>query len=76
MALAAGAIGGAIFYSLHIPLPWMLGSMIVVAIGAASGAPFKRSMTLRRVMLIMMGQLLGSFSAHSECHTTVTWRVF
>jgi len=73
MALAAGAIGGAIFYSLHIPLPWMLGSMIVVAIGAASGAPFKRSMTLRRVMLIVMGLLLGSFFDGETLSHLGTW---
>lgn len=61
LALLAGTIGGAIFFITSIPLPWMLGSMIIVAVGAASGAPFKRSMPLRRIMLVMMGLLLGSF---------------
>ena len=74
-ALVAGAIGGAIFQALSIPLPWMLGSMVVVAVGAAGGAPFKRSMTLRRVMLVVMGLLLGSFFNSETISHLSAWSV-
>ena len=30
VALAIGAVGGAVFYFLSLPLAWMLGSMIAV----------------------------------------------
>ena len=37
MTLAIGIPGGALFYLLHLPLPWMLGAMAATTIAAVSG---------------------------------------
>ena len=32
-AIALGALGGALFYALNLPLPWMLGAIVVTLVG-------------------------------------------
>ncbi len=64
LSLVAGSVGGALFFWLSAPLPWMLGSMLLVAATAVCGAPMRRSIPLRKIMIAVMGLLLGSsFSA-------------
>lgn len=60
LAVAIGACGGFVFYRLQLPLAWMLGSMISVAIVAIIGAPVALSLNLRTVMVAILGTLLGS----------------
>ena len=61
LSLIAGGLGGAAFFWLSLPLPWMLGSMLVVSVGAVAGMPFRRSVRLRKAMIAVMGLLLGSY---------------
>ena len=61
LSLIAGGLGGAAFFWLSLPLPWMLGSMLVVSAGAIGGMPFRRSVRLRKAMIAVMGLLLGSY---------------
>ena len=61
LSLMAGGLGGAAFFWLSLPLPWMLGSMLVVSAGAIGGMPFRRSVRLRKAMIAVMGLLLGSY---------------
>jgi hypothetical protein len=61
LSLIAGGLGGAAFFWLSLPLPWMLGSMLVVSAGAMGGMPFRRSVQLRKAMIAVMGLLLGSY---------------
>ena len=60
LALALGALGGAVFYLLQLPLPWMLGAMSVVTIAAISGAPLVSWPRFRNGMVAVLGPLLGS----------------
>ena len=60
LSLIAGGLGGAAFFWLSLPLPWMLGSMLVVSAGAVGGLPFRRSIRLRKAMIAIMGLILGS----------------
>lgn len=63
-ALAIGAIGGAIFLALRMPLAWMLGSMFLVAVVALAGGgrhiPLKVDKRLRELMVTVIGVMLGS----------------
>ena len=60
ITLALGAVGGAIFYVLTLPLPWMLGAMTIVTIAAIGGVKVQLSNRYRNVMVSILGVLLGS----------------
>ncbi|MBT3333260.1 MAG: AbrB family transcriptional regulator [Rhodospirillaceae bacterium] len=63
--LLLGAIGGAVFFYLDLPLAWMLGSMTFTTIAAFAGAPVRLHMPLRMAMVAVLGTLLGSaFTPH------------
>ncbi len=63
LALAIGTAGGATFWWLTLPLPWMLGSMLAVTVAALSGAPVRLPPWIRSVMITVIGVMLGaSFS--------------
>lgn len=58
--LALGVVGGAIFYFLNLPLPWMLGAMAATTIAAMSGVRVALMPTLRLVFVSILGIMLGS----------------
>jgi membrane AbrB-like protein len=58
--LIIGAVGGVCFFYLHLPLPWMLGSMFAVAMIASTGFHVAMSPKLRAGMVAILGTLLGS----------------
>jgi membrane AbrB-like protein len=60
LALGIGACGGWLFYTLNMPLPWMLGSMLFVAIAAIAKQPVRLALPLRNTMVTVLGALLGS----------------
>ena len=60
ITIAIGAVGGAIFFYLHLPLAWMLGALTASTLAALFGAPLAFSLPLRNVMLAVLGALLGS----------------
>ncbi len=66
-ALIASAIfgaGGFVFFMLHTPLPWMLGSLTVAAITAIAGGRWFMPAPARNVARPIVGVLAGSeFSA-------------
>lgn len=60
LALAVGAVGGAAFYFLRLPLAWMLGAMCFTTAAALAGAPLAMPRPLRSAMIAVLGTLLGS----------------
>ncbi|NNG02874.1 MAG: AbrB family transcriptional regulator [Inquilinus sp.] len=58
-ALALGTAGGAIFFALELPLPWMLGAMLSTSAAALMGAPIPVPTRLRSVMVVILGIMLG-----------------
>ena len=63
MSLGVGAIGGAVFALLSIPLAWMLGPMVVNIVASVRGAPVLVPHSVRVVTLCVIGVFLGgSFS--------------
>ena len=59
LTLAAGAAGGYASFSLAIPLPWVLGSMMGVAVLMLLGAGVKQPIQGRRAAQITIGTALG-----------------
>lgn len=58
--LAFGAVGGAVFDWLTMPLAWLIGAMVITTAGALMGAPLKGPGRLRHVMIGVLGIMLGS----------------
>ena len=58
--LAFGAVGGAVFDWLTVPLAWLIGAMVITTAAALTGAPLKGPGQLRNVMIGVLGIMLGS----------------
>jgi membrane AbrB-like protein len=58
--LALGIAGGALFYLLNTPLPWMLGAMAATTIAAIAGVRVALMPSLRLVFVAILGVMLGS----------------
>lgn len=63
-ALLIGAVGGAVFLYLRMPLAWMLGAMFFTGVAVLAGVDRKVTMRveprLRTVMIVIIGVMLGS----------------
>nr|WP_319247818.1 AbrB family transcriptional regulator [uncultured Celeribacter sp.] len=67
--LLLGAAGGTGFYLGHLPLPWMLGSMLVIFICVMAGLPLRAPEGLRPIVIPVIGVMLGSsFDASTFDH--------
>lgn len=72
-SLMLGTIGGLTFYTLSLPLPWMLGAMAMTAAAAIYGKPIVMSRHLRQVMIAVIGVLLGSAFAPAMLGQISQW---
>ncbi|MBR0652663.1 AbrB family transcriptional regulator [Roseomonas terrae] len=61
LGLALGGLGGAAFAALHLPLPWLIGSLVAVAAGRLSGLPAEADPRLRNLFLGIIGIALGLY---------------
>ena len=60
MALGLGALGGALFTALDLPLPWLLGALACTTAASLAGVRFVMPDGLRRAMIGVLGVMLGS----------------
>lgn len=60
LALTLGAGGGYLADLATVPLPWMLGPMVVCTLGAIIGLPIRGPVPIRPPMVMILGVLLGS----------------
>ncbi len=58
---AIGGVGGAVFAWLHLPLPWLIGSLVAVAAARLLGAPAEADPRLRNGFLGIIGIMLGAY---------------
>ncbi|MGH6943765.1 MAG: AbrB family transcriptional regulator, partial [Geminicoccaceae bacterium] len=75
LAVGISLLGGAVFYYLALPLPWMLGAALFATVAAISGAPVAIPSGLRNLMLIVLGVLLGSSFTHDVLENAMRWLV-
>jgi membrane AbrB-like protein len=60
VALIAGSISGAVFYWLHLPLPWTLGSLFAAALVSFLGGRWLMPHTARVLARPLVGVIAGS----------------
>ena len=60
LTLLLGAVGGAAFDWLTMPLAWLIGAMIITTIAALAGVPLKGPGRFRNLMIGVLGIMLGS----------------
>ncbi len=58
---AIGGLGGTIFWVLHLPLPWLIGSLVAVAGMRLSGLPAEADPRIRNVFMGIIGIALGAY---------------
>ncbi|WP_167363869.1 AbrB family transcriptional regulator [Rhizobium mongolense] len=58
--LGLGTLGAFAFWELHMPLPWLLGSMFVTSVAAIARAPISVPGFARPPMTAVIGTILGS----------------
>ncbi|WP_158292140.1 AbrB family transcriptional regulator [Paracraurococcus ruber] len=61
LGFGIGALGGAVFAVLHLPLPWLIGSLVAVAAARLSGVPAEASATARNLLFGVVGIALGLY---------------
>jgi membrane AbrB-like protein len=61
LAVVLCAVAGALFAWLHIPLPWMLGPLVAMAICNFAGAELRATRGSREVGQIVIGSALGLY---------------
>tara|TARA_B100000949_G_scaffold231174_1_gene242962 strand:+ start:35 stop:1099 length:1065 start_codon:yes stop_codon:yes gene_type:complete len=74
MTLATGAAGGALFFFLNLPLPWVLGAMCANAL-LAQATPFVPRLppAWRGYAMIAIGTMLGTGFTHDVVVRAQSW---
>ncbi|WP_165856632.1 AbrB family transcriptional regulator [Marinobacter sp. JSM 1782161] len=57
--LAVGVCGGGLAYAAGLPLPWLLGALIVTTLLSLAGRALPAPKASRRLVLVVIGVLLG-----------------
>jgi membrane AbrB-like protein len=73
VALMIGTIGGAAFFFIGMPLPWMMGAAVLCTIAALSGVRIGVWPLLRQIMLVVLGVMLGSGFSPSLIDSLPQW---
>ena len=73
LTLAIGIPGGALFYLLHLPLPWMLGAMAATTVAAIYGVRIALMPRLRLAFIAILGVMLGSAFTPAVVQGIIVW---
>ena len=60
LAIGLGLVGGYLFFKLRLPLPWMLGPMVLCTVAALMKLPVAAPPVIRPPMSVVIGVMLGS----------------
>lgn len=71
--LVLATLGGGLFAWIGTPLAWMLGAMFFTTAASLAGAPAHMSLNLRKVMLAILGIMLGSAFRPEIAAQVVNW---
>lgn len=70
VALTIGSLGGLLFWTIHSPLPWMLGAMVACAVASLARLPVATPTFARPPVTALVGTVLGaSFTADAFAHS-------
>ena len=60
LTMAVGLAGTGLFLAGHLPLPWMLGPMVLAMVLALAGVPLVMPQAVRAPMLVVLGVMVGA----------------
>jgi membrane AbrB-like protein len=72
-ALGLGALGGASFAALNLPLPWMLGALAITTAASVGGLELRVPELLRRPMIAVLGAMLGATFTPARLEGALSW---
>lgn len=75
LTLVIGLVGAAVFLLGRLPLPWMLGPMVLAMIIALAGAPLTMPQSVRSPMLVVLGVMVGSTATPELVSSVPQWIV-
>ena len=73
VALGLGALGGAGFAALNLPLPWMLGALAVTTAASVGGLELRVPELMRRPMIAVLGAMLGTTFTPERLEGALSW---
>jgi uncharacterized protein len=73
VALCLGAIGGASFAALALPLPWLLGALAATTAASLGGLELRVPEQLRRPMIAVLGAMLGTTFTPDRLDGALGW---
>jgi uncharacterized protein len=73
LALVLGALGGAAFVALNLPLPWMLGALAATTLASVGGLELRVPELLRRPMIAVLGAMLGTTFTPERLDAALSW---
>jgi uncharacterized protein len=73
LALAIGGAAGWMAAQAGVPLPWMLGPLVVVTVAALTGLPLDTPFPLRPFVMPAIGVMLGSAITPAVLGAAVAW---
>ncbi len=74
-ALISGAVGGALFAVLRLPMPWLLGAICGTAIPAMAGIQVRVPAWLRSIILVVVGLMIGAGIHHDSLANISRWPI-
>jgi membrane AbrB-like protein len=72
-ALLAGLAGGSVFYVLHLPLPWTLGSLLAAAIISIVNERWSMPVAARELARPVVGVFAGSAFTPAILSSAAEW---
>jgi hypothetical protein len=75
VALVVGGLGGGLFATLGLPLPWMLGALAATTVASMAGAKLAVPDLLRRPMIAVIGIMLGGTFTSGRFAVSLDWLV-
>ena len=73
LTLGIGALGGAVFRHVNLPLAWMIGALFATTAASIAGVPLLAASRLRMAMVAVLGVMLGSAFSPATAGRIVTW---
>jgi len=73
VALGLGALGGAGFAALGLPLPWLLGALATTTVASVGGLELRVPEQLRRPMIAALGAMLGTTFTPERLDGALSW---
>ncbi|MFQ5545096.1 MAG: AbrB family transcriptional regulator [Acidiferrobacterales bacterium] len=73
--LSIGAVGGALFFALNMPLAWMMGAMVFTTVASMMGTRLYVLPPLRALMVTVLGVLLGSAFTPDILEQAARWPI-